>query len=367
MIRRARERFEREARAASALDHPNICSIYELEEYEGKPFIVMQLLEGQTLRDWMAAATKDEKALALKQLLDIAMQVAEGLQAAHDKGIIHRDIKPANIFLTNKGATKILDFGLAKLVALGEEEAEGEPGAADVTGAFAVAEIAEAEEDQAKGVPTRAAAAAASASAMVLPSPANWRFWPWTRKGREPEGPRPIEGFRATDFSDDGSPADGSGSIGFTTAVANAGDGGTGLHLTRTGFAFGTAAYMSPEQIRGDQLDARTDIFSFGWCCTRCSAGSERSAARRPRTSSRASSTPSRLRCASSTPAPHPGWKPSSGKRWRKTARNATSPWRRCGPTSPACRLICKRLPPGDRIYESQLCCCCSARLSSAL
>src|SRR5580700_2348469 len=103
---KALERFEREARAASALDHPNICAIYEFGEHQGQPFLAMQLLEGQTLRDRLTAAREAgdcEPALPLGELLDVAIQIARGLEAAHEKGIVHRDIKPANIFITSKG------------------------------------------------------------------------------------------------------------------------------------------------------------------------------------------------------------------------------------------------------------------------
>jgi len=172
----AMERFEREARAASSLDHPNICQIYEFGEHEGRPFMVMQLLEGQTLSDRLAAA-EDQKAFPLAEVLDIGTQIIEGLKAAHEKGIIHRDIKPANIFLTSKGVCKILDFGLAKLLAWGNDD---------------------------------------ETAGQLETSPA---------------APPPASGV---------------------------------AHLTRTGKAIGTAAYMSPEQVRGEQLDARTDLFSFG-------------------------------------------------------------------------------------------------------
>jgi serine/threonine protein kinase/Tol biopolymer transport system component len=163
---KALERFEREARTVSALDHPNICTIYELGEHEGQPFMVMPWLEGQTLRDKIAAGVP----LQTDALLDTATQIADGLNAAHQAGIIHRDIKPANIFITNRNETKILDFGLAKL-----------------TG--------------------------------------------------DPEAPRYHEA-----------------PMGLPTH----------LSLTRTGVALGTAAYMSPEQVRGEKLDGRTDLFSFG-------------------------------------------------------------------------------------------------------
>ena len=107
------QRFEREARTASSLNHPNICTIHEVEEHERQPFIVMELLEGETLRDRLASMTSGGQAISLHELLDIAIQIAGGLQAAHEKGIIHRDIKPANVFLTTRGQVKNLDFGLA--------------------------------------------------------------------------------------------------------------------------------------------------------------------------------------------------------------------------------------------------------------
>jgi len=189
-------RFEREARAASALEHPNICSIYEFGEHEGQPFLVMQLLEGKTLRELLEerrtdtskptprSKTENGAALPLVQALDIAIQITDGLKAAHQKGIIHRDIKPANIFVTSQGQAKILDFGLVKL-------ASGTADALDAAeGSRQIADV---------GVETERSPSAA---------------------------PDPF--------------------------------------LTRTGVAMGTAGYMSPEQARGEKLDARTDLFSFG-------------------------------------------------------------------------------------------------------
>jgi len=181
------ERFEREARLASALEHPNICPIYEFGEHQGRPFLVMQLLDGRTLRELLESGKAEHldppratgsirSVLPLVKVLNLSLQIATGLEAAHQKGLIHRDIKPANIFVTSEGQAKILDFGVAKLIDTEE------------------------------------------------------------RSGRHVHGKTEI--------------------------VARVKD--SDLALSRSGAVVGTAAYMSPEQVRGENLDARTDLFSFG-------------------------------------------------------------------------------------------------------
>jgi eukaryotic-like serine/threonine-protein kinase len=209
-------RFEREARAASALNHPHICTIYEIEEVDGQPFLAMELMEGQTLRE-LLEKTKFEKRnsklapdpnfefrfssfLPVEKVLDLSIQIADALEAAHAAGIIHRDIKPANIFVTKRGDAKILDFGLAKLQGSGI----GGQGPVNLTSAE--------------------------------------------------NSPRPLGGEGAErSEAGEGAPA-------HDTPTLSIDPG----HLTIAGAMMGTAAYMSPEQARGEAVDTRTDLFSFG-------------------------------------------------------------------------------------------------------
>jgi len=173
-------RFHREVRSASSLNHPNICTIYEVEEHEGRPFMVMEYLDGQTLNDLISG-----QPLETDRVLQLAVEIADALEAAHAEGIIHRDIKPANIFVTQKGHAKILDFGVAKL-------------------------------RPRKNLEQSASSTGEALSRLPL-------------KVRLP-------------FDEENQDSS----------------------LTRTGSAIGTVCYMSPEQARGEELDSRTDLFSFG-------------------------------------------------------------------------------------------------------
>ena len=230
------QRFEREARTASSLNHPNICTIYEFGEHDGQPFLVMELLEGETLRELISKAAGAERSqLPVERLLDIAIQIADGLEAAHQKGIIHRDIKPANIFLTTLGQAKILDFGLAKLMVAGEKEQ-----------AATAAQVRADGSDEDDG---RADLQVRAQQALTM----------------RPLGPE----VRSSIPDDVPSEAKASDSIISLDAGLKARSTlqpapPVEATLTRTGLAMGTAGYMSPEQVRGEKLDARTDLFSFG-------------------------------------------------------------------------------------------------------